>query len=74
MGKGIDAARAAGAAEHADVIEAFKEQLLVVFLKELKARGHSLVFPVAQVDATGNDLLAFAIREGAFVFDLRKKS
>jgi hypothetical protein len=74
MGKGIDMARAAGAGIHADVLDDFKDQLLIVFLKRLKAAGQSLDFPVAEVDATGNDLASFSICDGVFHFELSKKS
>jgi hypothetical protein len=33
MGKGTDAARSAGAGLHADVIDDFKDQLLIAFLR-----------------------------------------
>jgi len=72
--KGIEAARAAGADVHADVLETFKGQLLIVFLKRLKAAGQSLDFPVAEVDDTGRDLLSFRIENGVFHFELTRKS
>lgn len=71
MGKGIDAARAAGAGLHADVLDDFKDQLLIVFLKRL---GGTADIPVAEVDDTGRDLLAFSINDGVFHFETRKKS
>lgn len=74
MGKGIDMARELGADVHADVLENFKEQLLVVFLKRLKSKGDSLVFPVTEVDNTGGDMLSFKVENGAFHFELSKKS
>lgn len=61
MGKGIDAARAAGAGIHADVLEDLKDQLLVVFLKRLQGLGHSLSFPVAEIDDTGQDIVSFRV-------------
>lgn len=73
MGKGTDMARES-APEHAAMMDNFKEQLLIVALKRLKANGISLVFPVAEVDDTGQDLLAFSIRDRAFHFDLQRKS
>lgn len=72
MGEGIQAA-ALHAPEHAALINRFKEELLIVFLKQLKALGHDLVFPVAEVDDTAQDMVAFSIRDGAFRFELRKK-
>lgn len=74
MGKGIDMARAAGAGLHADVLDSFKDQLLIVFLKRLQARGDDLRFPVSEVDGTGRDLLSFRIENGVFQFVLGKKS
>lgn len=75
MGKGIDLARSAGAGLHADVLDNFKDQLLLVFLKRLKnVYGDSLVFPVAETDDTGQDMLAFKIEDRNFVFVLEKKS
>ncbi len=76
MGKGIDTARAAGAGIHADVLDDLKDQLLIVFLKQLKALGHSLYFPVTEIDDTGRDLLSFSVDPGTrnFHFELSKKS
>jgi hypothetical protein len=76
MGKGIDVARGIPGSElHADVIENFRDQLLIVFLKRLKHKyGDDLVFPVTETDATGQDMLAFKIDGGNFVFVLEKKS
>jgi len=69
---GIQAA-AVHAPEHAKLLNRFKEELLIVFLKRLKAEGCSLVFDVAEVDDTAQDIVAFSIRDGAFHFELRKK-
>jgi hypothetical protein len=74
MGKGIDMARAAGAGIHADVLDDFKDQLLVVFLKRLQALGHNLQFPVAEVDDTGRDIVSFRVEGRTFHFELSKKS
>ncbi len=70
MGKGIDAARE-DAPLHAAVLDDFKDQLLIVFLKRL---GGTLDIPVAEVDDTGGDLLAFSVADGVFHFEMRKKS
>lgn len=67
---GTAMARAAGAKEHADLIDALKDQLLIVFLKRL---GGKATIPVAEVDDTGGDLFAFSLRNGAFNFEIRKK-
>lgn len=72
MGKGIDAARDR-APEHAALMDDFKDQLLIVFLKQLKRLGHDLVFPVAEVDDTASDLVAFHVEDRAFHFTLKKK-
>jgi hypothetical protein len=41
-----------------------------VFLKRL---GGSIEIPVAEVDDTGDDLLAVGVRDGMFSFEIRKK-
>jgi hypothetical protein len=79
MGNGIDLARgldleSGGTGIHADVLDNFKDQLLIVFLKRLKALGHSLEFPVSEVDDTGQDMVALKVEGRNFVFELRKKS
>ncbi len=72
MGKGTDAARDFGP-EHAALIDDLKDQLLIVFLKQL---GGTAVIPVAEVDDTGQDLFAFRIDQStrSFHFEIRKKS
>ncbi len=71
MGQGIDAARPL-APEHAAVLDNFKDQLLIVFLKRL---GGNISIPLAEVDDTGQDMLAFSIDgNGTFHFETRKKS
>jgi len=73
MGSGIDAARSL-APEHAAILDDLKDQLLIVFLKRLKAHGDDLRFSIAEVDQTGGDMLAFNVDDGNFNFELRKKS
>ena len=71
MGRGIELARQDNP-EHAAVIDNFKEQLLIVFLKRL---GGNVSIPVAEIDDTGQDMLAFRIDENkVFHFETRKKS
>ena len=70
MGKGIDAARM-DSPIHAAVLDDFKDQLLIVFLKRL---GGTLDIPLAEVDDTGGDMLAFSVNNGIFHFETRKKS
>lgn len=76
MGKGIDAARAAGATIHADLLDDFKEQLLIVMCKRLRRLGDDLVFPVTEVDDTGSDTLAFSVdpEQRVFRFELQRKA
>lgn len=70
MGKGIDLARP-DAPLHAAVLDDFKDQLLIVFLKRL---GGIVDIAVAEVDDTGGDMLAFSVKDGVFHFETRKKS
>lgn len=70
MGKGIDAARAAGAGLHADVIDDLKDQLLIVFLRRL---GNKVTIPVQEVDDTGRFICSFNVENGAFNFVLTEK-
>lgn len=76
MGKGIQLAREAGADIHAEVLDDLKDQLLIVFLKQLKALGHPLTFPLTEVDDTGHDQVSFSVdpMTQAFTFVLSKKS
>jgi len=76
MGKGIDLAREAGAGIHAEVLDNFKDQLLIVFLKRLQALGHSLTFSLTEIDDTGQDLVNFRVDPitQQFQFQLQKKS
>lgn len=69
MGTGIDAARA-DAPLHAAVLDDFKDQLLIVLIRRL---GRSISIPVAEIDDTGGELLAFNVVDGVFNFQLRKK-
>ena len=70
MGKGIDMARE-GSPVHAAVLDDFKDQMLIVFLKRL---GGHVSIPVAEVDDIGQDLLSFRIDEDkVFHFELSKK-
>lgn len=73
MGKGLDMARDE-APIHAAVMDDFKEQLLIVAMKRLADSQGRVVIPVVEVDDTSGDLLAFSIHDGAFHFEVRKKS
>ena len=70
MGKGIDLARE-DAPLHAQVLDDFKDQLLIVFLKRL---GGRVDIPVAEVDDTGQDTLSFSVADGVFHFEAGRKS
>lgn len=70
MGKGINAARAAGAGLHADVLDDFNDQLLIAFLRRL---GNKVSIPVKEVDETVRFVCSFNIEEEAFNFVLEEK-
>lgn len=69
MGQGIDLARPE-APLHTEVLDNFKDQLLIVLFKRL---GQRVDIPVSEIDDTGQDLLAFSINNGVFHFEVRKK-
>ncbi len=75
MGDGIKLA-AAFAPEHAAMIDNLKDQLLIVFLKRLKAYGHTLDFPISEIDDTGQNTLSFSVDPvtRAFHFTIGKKT
>jgi hypothetical protein len=73
MGKGIDLVRG-DAPLHAQVLDDFKDQLLIVLIKRLADENGNLTIPLSEMDDTGQDMLAFAVRNNAFQFELRKKS
>lgn len=78
MGQGRDMARACDPdAPHHDVLENFRDQLLVALLKRLATVSRVVQIPVSEVDATGDTIVNFAVREvdGAqvFHFELRQK-
>ena len=70
MGKVTDLARMAGAGIHADVIDDFKDQLLIAFLRRL---GSRVTIPVQEVDETGRFICSFNLENGAFNFELTEK-
>ena len=70
MGKGTDLARMAGAGIQADVIDDFKDQLLIAFLRRL---GSRVTIPVQEVDETGRFICSFNLENGAFNFELTEK-
>jgi hypothetical protein len=70
MGKGIDLARAESPA-HAQALDDFKDQLLIVLIKRL---GGKISVPVAEADDTGGNLLMMNIENNIFNFEVRQKS
>jgi hypothetical protein len=79
VGKGIDMARGldletGGGGIHADVLDDFKDQLMIVFLKRLQDAGQKLEFPVTEVDDTGRYMVSFKIVDRVFHFEVSKKS
>lgn len=71
--KGSDLARSLGPehAVHADAIEAMLQQLLIALVKRA---GGKLAVPVAEIDNTGGDMLAFRIDENrTFHFEIQRK-
>lgn len=71
MGRGIDLARE-GNPIHAAMLDDFKDQLLIMFLKRL---GGAVDIPLNEVNDTGQDLLSFSVDEDkVFHFILTKKS
>ena len=74
MGKGIQLARAAGAGIHADVLDDFKDQLLLVLVRRLQsAEVREVIIDVEDIDDTGGWILSFSVREGQFHFIAEKK-
>jgi len=70
MGKGIDLARP-DAPLHTEVLDDFKDQLMIVLLLRL---GGKVSIPVEEVDATGGYVVEMNIVDRVFNFDVRRKS
>ena len=60
------------APEHAAMIDDFKDQLIIVLIKRLAKKG-KLSIPMAEMDDTGSNILAFSINDGVFNFELQNK-
>ena len=73
MGKGIDLARG-DAPEHAEILDDFKDQLIIVMLKRLEKLSGTVNIPMEEMDDTGNDIVAFSVVDKVFKFEMRKKS
>jgi len=76
MGKGTDAARSLGNHVQADLIDDFKDQLVIVLMKRLADKDGKVIIPLAEMDDTSQDMLGFKINPDtkAFHFILSKKS
>ncbi len=71
MGKGIDLAKEDNP-EHAQILDDFRDQLLIAFLRRLDG---TIDIPVKEIDETGRYLLSMKITDGRmFHFKLSKKS
>ena len=73
MGKGIDLARG-DAPEHAEILDDFKDQLIIVMLKRLEKLSGPVSIPMEEMNNTGNDIVAFSVVDKVFKFEMRKKS
>ena len=74
MGKGIDLAGADNP-EHAQVMEDFRDQLLVALIRRQADQRGRLVIPVSEIDKTGEVNIAMAVDpvKRVFQFEVQKK-
>lgn len=56
---------------HRQLIDAYKDQLIIVLLNRL---GTPVSIPVAEVDATGEFAVLMNVKDGAFNFTVVRKS
>lgn len=78
MGEGRDMARLSDPeAPHHDVLENFRDQLLIALLKRAANNDRVVEISVAEVDATGDTVVLFSVQTGdtgqVFHFEVRKK-
>lgn len=75
MGKGIDLGRP-DAPELAAVLDDFKDQLLIEFVRRLMDKKGDLIVPVKDIDGTGGYVLDFRVDPQLknFIFHLNRKS
>lgn len=78
MGKGRSMARTldmetGGTGIHADLLDDFMDQVFIVLLNRL-AKSGKVSIPVAEVDDTGQFMVAFSVNNGVFNFEVTKKS
>ena len=69
MGSGIDLARAE-APKHAQMLENFRDQLLIALLNRA---GPVVSIPISEVDATGKFVVLMSVSDGNFIFEVRTK-
>lgn len=70
MGTGIDAAKAAGGGIHAEILDNFKDQLLLTLLRRL---GPDVVIPVSEVDESGGYIVLMSVTHKQFNFTVKPK-
>lgn len=56
--------------EHAKVIDAFRNQILLILLSRL---GPNVVIPIEEVDSTGGKMVLMKVVDGAFHFEVQDK-
>jgi len=69
MGSGIDIAKA-DSPLHAQVLENFRDQLLIALLRR---NGPIVTVPIAEVDETGGYVVLMSVADGNFNFEVRRK-
>lgn len=72
MGNGLDMVRAKEIL-HTEVLDDFKDQLLICLLKKLANSAGRVSLPAVELDATGRYSVAFRVIAGNFDFTIRKK-
>lgn len=73
MGRGIDLARPE-APEHVQILDDFKDQLLISLIRKLGGQSGIVDMPISEVDETGGFILMMSISDGMFHFEVKKKS
>lgn len=78
MGEGTRLARQAdiqmgGTGATADLMDTFKEQVLVACLKRLRDGAGNVTIPVSEIDGTGDVMVMLSVRDGVFHFEVKRK-
>lgn len=71
MGTGIDAAKAAGGI-HAEVLDNFKDQLLLTLLRRI-GTNVNIAIPVSEIDAAGGYVVLMSVTPTEFNFVVQQK-